>query len=147
VKAVIAESFERIHRTNLVGMGVLPLQFEPGTTAESLNLDGSETIDVPALAQHLEVSGRIEAIVRRTDGTTTTVPLIIRLDTEEDVDYWRHGGILPLVWRDYVSGKSEEHVSHSAKRLQLEVAGPQHELPDAMQGSEMPSASQGATLG
>jgi aconitate hydratase len=147
VKAVIAESFERIHRTNLVGMGVLPLQFEPGTTAESLNLDGSETIDVPALAQHLDVSGRIEAIVRRTDGTTTTVPLIIRLDTGEDVAYWRHGGILPLVWRDYVSGKSEEHVSHSANRMQPEVGGPQHELPDAMPGSEVPSASQGATLG
>ena len=106
VKAVIAESFERIHRSNLVGMGVLPLQFEAGTTAESLGLDGTETIDVPALARHLKVSGRIEAIVRRADGSTTVVPLLIRLDTEEDVDYWRHGGILPLVWRDYVAGKS-----------------------------------------
>ncbi|MFS2100907.1 hypothetical protein ACCC97_18250 [Variovorax sp. Varisp85] len=89
----------------------------------------------------------IEAIVRRINGTTTTVPLIIRLDTGEDVDYWLHGGILPLVWRDYVSGKSEEHVSHLAKRLQPEIGGPQHELPDAMPGSDVPSASQGATLG
>ena len=120
VKAVIAESFERIHRTNLVGMGVLPLQFAAGTTAESLGFDGSETIDVPALAQHLKVSGRIEALVRRADGSTTVVPLVIRLDTQEDVDYWRHGGILPLVWRDYVCGESEEHVSHSARRMQPE---------------------------
>ncbi|MEJ8848448.1 aconitate hydratase AcnA [Variovorax rhizosphaerae] len=147
VKAVIAESFERIHRTNLVGMGVLPLQFDAGTTVESLGLDGSETIDILSLAQHLDVSGRIEAIVRRTDGSTLIVPLTIRLDTGEDVEYWRHGGILPLVWRDYVSGKSEDHVSHSAKRLQPEAGGPQHELPDAMPGSDVPSATQGVTLG
>ncbi|MDM0109174.1 aconitate hydratase AcnA [Variovorax sp. J22R24] len=147
VKAVIAESFERIHRTNLVGMGVLPLQFEPGTTAESLGLDGSETIDIPALAENLDVSGRIEAIVRRADGTTTRVPLTIRLDTSEDVEYWRHGGILPLVWRDYVSGKSEDHVSHSAAEIAPDVGGPQHELPDAMPGSEVPSATQGASMG
>lgn len=107
VKAVIAESFERIHRTNLVGMGVLPLQFEPGTTAESLGLDGSETIDVSALADHLDISGRIEALIHRSDGTTLTVPLTIRLDTSEDVEYWRHGGILPLVWREYVAGKPQ----------------------------------------
>jgi len=144
---VIAESFERIHRTNLVGMGVLPLQFDAGTTAESLELDGSETIDIPALAQRLDVSGRVEAIVRRADGTTTTVPLTIRLDTGEDVEYWRHGGILPLVWRDYVSGKPEDHVSHSATRIQPDDGGPQQELPDAMPGSEVPSASQAASLG
>ncbi|GAB7548958.1 aconitate hydratase AcnA [Cupriavidus sp. 8B] len=147
VKAVIAESFERIHRTNLVGMGVLPLQFDAGTTAESLGLDGSETIDILSLADRLDVSGRIEAIVRRVDGTTNTVPLTIRLDTGEDVEYWRHGGILPLVWREYVAGKSEDHVSHSARRIHLEIGGLQHELPDAMQGSEVPSATQGATLG
>jgi aconitate hydratase len=147
VKAVIAESFERIHRTNLVGMGVLPLQFDAGTTAESLELDGTETIDIPALAQRLDVSGRVEAIVRRADGTTTTVPLTIRLDTGEDVEYWRHGGILPLVWRDYVSGKPEDHVSHSATRIQPDDGGPQQELPDAMPGSEVPSASQAASLG
>ncbi|MFJ1257802.1 aconitate hydratase AcnA [Cupriavidus sp. CuC1] len=117
VKAVIAESFERIHRTNLVGMGVLPLQFEAGTTAESLGLDGSETIDILSLADRLDVSGRIEAIVRRVDGTTNTVPLTIRLDTGEDVEYWRHGGILPLVWREYVAGKSEDRVSHGDVRF------------------------------
>ncbi|NUA30259.1 aconitate hydratase AcnA [Cupriavidus basilensis] len=147
VKAVIAESFERIHRTNLVGMGVLPLQFEAGTTAESLGLDGSETIDILSLADRLDVSGRIEAIVRRVDGTTNTLPLTIRLDTGEDVEYWRQGGILPLVWREYVSGKSEDHVSHAARRIHLEGGGPQYELPDAMPGSDVPSATRGATLG
>jgi len=147
VKAVIAESFERIHRTNLVGMGVLPLQFDAGTTAESLGLDGSELIDIPALAGSLGVSGRVEALVHRANGTTTTVPLTIRLDTEEDVAYWRHGGILPLVWRDYVSGKSEDHVSHSAQPIQCGATGPQHELPDAMPASDVPSAAQGVSLG
>ena len=147
VKAVIAESFERIHRTNLVGMGILPLQFVAGTTAESLGLDGSETIDVPALAQHLQVSGRVEAIVRRASGSETLVPLIIRLDTEEDVDYWRHGGILPLVWREYVSGKAEKQGSHVAAPVQLDAGGLVYELADAMPGSGVPSASQGVSLG
>ncbi|MDM0040170.1 aconitate hydratase AcnA [Variovorax sp. J22G21] len=146
VKAVVAESFERIHRTNLVGMGVLPLQFEPGTTAESLGLDGSEVIDIPGLAEKLDVLGRIDAKVHRADGTTTSVPLVIRLDTAEDVDYWRHGGILPLVWRDYLSGKSEDHASHAARPVLEASGGPQHELPDAMPGSDVPSATQGATL-
>ncbi|OUM01067.1 aconitate hydratase AcnA [Variovorax sp. JS1663] len=102
VKTVIAESFERIHRTNLVGMGVLPLQFEPGTTAESLGLDGSETIDVVGLREDLEVGATVQAVIHRADGSIRTVPLTVRLDTAEDVEYWRHGGILPRVWRDYV---------------------------------------------
>lgn len=146
VKAVIAESFERIHRTNLVGMGVLPLQFDPGTTADSLGLDGSELIDIPALAGNLGVSGRVEALVHRANGTTTTVPLTIRLDTEEDVAYWRHGGILPLVWRDYVRAKPEEQVSHSARPIQGDAAEPRHELPDAMPASDVPSSAQGVSL-
>jgi len=106
VKTVIAESFERIHRTNLVGMGVLPLQFEDGTTAESLELNGSEIIDVPDLASRLCVGGRVQAHVRRADGSSFVVPLIIRLDTHEDVLYWRHGGIMPLVWREYITGET-----------------------------------------
>jgi aconitate hydratase len=103
VKAVIAEGFERIHRTNLVGMGVLPLQFENGTTAESLGLDGTETIDILSLAEGIRVAGRVHATIRRADGSTRVVPLIVRLDTEEDVQYWRHGGILPFVWREHVN--------------------------------------------
>ena len=103
VKAVIAESFERIHRTNLVGMGVLPLQFEDGVTAGSLGLDGTETFDLPNLAATIGVNTRVDCVVRRVDGTATTVGLIARLDTVEDVDYWRNGGILPAVWRDSVA--------------------------------------------
>lgn len=106
VKAVIAGGFERIHRTNLVGMGVLPLQFLPGTTAETLGLDGTETFDIIGLEDRLGVRSQIDWVIHRQDGSTQTVPLIIRLDTTEDVEYWRHGGILPRVWRGYVSGEA-----------------------------------------
>jgi aconitate hydratase len=100
VKAVIAESFERIHRTNLVGMGVLPLQFAPGTTAATLGLDGSETFDLEGLAAAIGVGATVPCAIRLADGRSKTVPLTARLDTEEDVDYWKNGGILPTVWRD-----------------------------------------------
>ena len=100
VKAVIAESFERIHRTNLVGMGVLPLQFAPGTTAATLGLDGSETFDLQGIAAAIGVGATVPCTIRRADGRTETVPLTARLDTQEDVDYWKNGGILPAVWRD-----------------------------------------------
>ncbi len=109
VKAVIAEGFERIHRTNLVGMGVLPLQFAPGTTAESLGLDGTEQIDILGLTHGFTVGGTVEARITRANGDTISVPLTLRLDTQEDVDYWRHGGIMPAVWRDYLhAGSSRE---------------------------------------
>jgi len=103
VKAVIAESFERIHRTNLVGMGVLPLQFEAGTDAKTLGLDGTEAFDLRNLAADIGVGARVSCTIRHADGQSETIPLIARLDTEEDVDYWRNGGILPAVWRDCVA--------------------------------------------
>jgi aconitate hydratase len=103
VKAVIAESFERIHRTNLVGMGVLPLQFAEGTDAKTLKLDGSEVFDLRNLAATIGVGATIPCTIHRSDGRTETVPLRARLDTEEDVEYWRNGGILPAVWRDCVA--------------------------------------------
>jgi aconitate hydratase len=103
VKAVIAESFERIHRTNLVGMGVLPLQFEPGTDAKTLGLDGTEAFELRNLASAIGVGARVSCTIRRAGGRSETVPLIARLDTEEDVAYWRNGGILPAVWRDCVA--------------------------------------------
>jgi aconitate hydratase len=103
VKAVIAESFERIHRTNLVGMGVLPLQFAEGTDAKTLKLDGSEVFDLRNLAAAIGVGATIPCTIHRSDGRTETVPLRARLDTEEDVEYWRNGGILPAVWRDCVA--------------------------------------------
>ncbi len=102
VKAVIAEGFERIHRTNLVGMGVLPLQFAAETLVESLDLDGSETYDIAGLDRDFAVRDGVTCRVTRSSGETLDIPLIIRLDTPEDIAYWRHGGILPFVWRDYI---------------------------------------------
>ena len=143
VKAVIAESFERIHRTNLVGMGVLPLQFAPGTTAETLKLDGSELIDVHGLQDRLGVRSAVTATIHRADGTRETVPLIVRLDTTEDVEYWRHGGILPRVWRSYVTGRAEEPSHPGGGTVERESG---HELPDALAASDVPSETQGASL-
>ena len=100
VKAVIAQSFERIHRTNLVGMGVLPLTFTGGLTADSLGLDGSETLDLPALAAELGVRAGISCHMRRADGTMRSLVLTAELHTTEELEYWRHGGILPAVWRE-----------------------------------------------
>jgi aconitate hydratase len=102
VKAVLARSFERIHRTNLVGMGVLPLQFPERVDAQSLGLDGSEVFDVLGLARGAAVQGRVELVIHRTGGANERVPLVVRLDTDEEVMYWRNGGILPTVWREYV---------------------------------------------
>ncbi|MCR4524106.1 MULTISPECIES: aconitate hydratase AcnA [Bosea] len=102
VKAVIAEGFERIHRTNLVGMGVLPLQFAEGVLVESFDLDGSETYDIAGLDRDFAVRDSVSCKVTRSSGETLDIPLIIRLDTPEDIAYWRHGGILPFVWRDYM---------------------------------------------
>ena len=104
VKAVIAESFERIHRTNLVGMGVLPLSFAAGESAVALGLDGSETFDLPALGSELAVRGRITCIVRRQGGRTDTVALAAEIHTAEELGYVRHGGILPAVWREVMTG-------------------------------------------
>jgi aconitate hydratase len=106
VKAVIAEGFERIHRTNLVGMGVLPLQFCDGVTAQGLGLDGTEVYDVTGLDADFPVRGEATLSITRRDGRRDSVPLVIRLDTPEDIAYWRHGGILPFVWRDYMGTQS-----------------------------------------
>ncbi|MET3515099.1 aconitate hydratase [Pseudacidovorax sp. 1753] len=146
VKTVIAESYERIHRTNLVGMGVLPLQFMPGTNADTLHLDGTEIIDVLGLAEELKVGGTVMAAIRRADGEVLNVPLTLRLDTEEDVAYWRHGGILPRVWRDYMGFAQEVALGHGAPQRQGGSAGRDHELPDALPASDTPSASQAVTL-
>ena len=147
VKAVIAESFERIHRTNLVGMGVLPLQLPPGTTAQTLRLDGSETFDVAGLAERLGVRSTAACTIHRADGTAETVELTVRLDTQEDVEYWRHGGILPRVWRSYVTGEPMREAAEGLASVQPEDGGPRHELPDALPASDMPSETQGASIG
>ena len=96
VEAVIAESFERIHRSNLVGMGVLPLTFEEGTTREGLNLDGSEVIELKGLSS-LQPGCDIECIITRKDGTSERINLLCRIDTQNELSYYHRGGILQYV--------------------------------------------------
>jgi aconitate hydratase len=100
VKVVIAESFERIHRSNLVGMGVLPLQFPEGTNARSLKLDGSETFSVTGLKDDIRPRQKVRFTIKRKDGQTEAIDAILRIDTPIEVDYYRHGGILPYVLRE-----------------------------------------------
>ena len=103
VKMVIAESFERIHRSNLLGMGVLPLQFPEGTNARSLKLDGSETFSVTGLSDEVRPRQKVRFSIKRKDGQTEEIDTILRIDTPIEVDYYRHGGILPYVLRELLS--------------------------------------------
>jgi aconitate hydratase len=96
---VIAESFERIHRSNLIGMGVLPLQFPSGTTRRTLQLDGSETFDLAGQDGPLVPGQALTLTIRRTDGRCDEVPVICRLNTADEVAYYRDGGILHHVLR------------------------------------------------
>ena len=102
IKAVIATSFERIHRSNLVGMGVLPLTFKDGESAETLGLDGSETFDIPASADLIPLSS-IQVTANKSDGTTIVFDAVVRLDTPVEVEYYRNGGILQTVLRNLAS--------------------------------------------
>jgi aconitate hydratase len=95
VRAVVTQSFERIHRSNLVGMGVLPLQFEEGTNAQTLALDGTETFDI-MITGDLRPRQKATLVIRRANGSTENVPLMVRIDTPIEVDYYEHGGILPF---------------------------------------------------
>ena len=99
VKAVIAESYERIHRSNLVGMGILPLEFPPGTDRHTLDLDGTETFNITGLSAGLHPHQTLTLTVTHTDRTTASVPLLCRIDTIDEADYFRHGGILHYVLR------------------------------------------------
>ena len=105
VKAVIAESYERIHRSNLVGMGVLPLQFEDGDTPESLGLTGRETLDIQGVSEGLEPHARLTVVARTDDGQETSFSTVARLDSDVDVEYYRNGGILHTVLRRIASGE------------------------------------------
>jgi aconitate hydratase len=98
VRAVIADSFERIHRSNLVGMGVLPLNFMPGENAESLGLDGSETFTITGVAD-IKPRQDVEVVVKREDGTETTFTARCRIDTYNELEYFKSGGILHYVLR------------------------------------------------
>ncbi len=99
VRAVIAESFERIHRSNLVGMGVLPLELEPGMTVESLGLDGSESVDIKGIGAGLSPGASVVVTVHRAAGDDLTLACRARLDSTVDVEYFVHGGVLPRVLR------------------------------------------------
>ncbi len=103
VKVVVAQSFERIHRSNLVGMGVLPLQFKDGTTAQTLKLDGSETYDVIGLSAALKPQQDVTLRITRKDGNVEVITVRCRIDTPIEIDYYQHGGILPYVLRQIVA--------------------------------------------
>ena len=100
VRAVVAQSFERIHRSNLVGMGVLPLTFEEGMSWQTLNLKGDETVSIAGLGETLRPRQTMEAVITSDKGVVTRVPLICRIDTADELEYFRNGGILQYVLRN-----------------------------------------------
>jgi aconitate hydratase len=99
IRAVIAQSFERIHRSNLVGMGVLPLVFEEGQSWQGLGLTGEEAVTIRGLGG-LKPRQKIAVEIAATGGSSTTIEVLCRTDTEEELGYYRHGGILPFVLRN-----------------------------------------------
>jgi len=103
VRAVVATSFERIHRSNLVGMGVLPCQFKEGVNAQTLKLDGTETFTILGLGENLKPRQDLTLEITRANGQTERVAVKLRIDTPIEVDYYRHGGILPFVLRQLVA--------------------------------------------
>ncbi|HWE41312.1 MAG TPA: aconitate hydratase, partial [Gemmatimonadaceae bacterium] len=106
VRAVIAESFERIHRSNLVGMGVLPLEFTDGATRQSLGLTGFETFDISGVDQTLKPRARLQVTAKAAGGgESKTFTVLCRIDTPEELNYYRNGGILPYVLRSLVGRK------------------------------------------
>jgi aconitate hydratase len=100
VKAVIVESFERIHRSNLVGMGVLPLQFLPGQNQDTLGLTGFESYDVIGIGEDLQPGQHLTVRATDKEGHAQTFVVVLRIDTPVEVNYYRHGGILQLVLRN-----------------------------------------------
>jgi len=118
VKAVVAQSFERIHRSNLVGMGVLPCQFKEGTNAQTLGLDGTEKFDLVGLESGLQPQMDVTLRVQRASGETDEVPLTLRIDTPIEVDYYLNGGILPYVLRQLLEEDSIRQASNLLDTLQ-----------------------------
>jgi aconitate hydratase len=105
VRAVIAESFERIHRSNLVGMGVLPLEFVNGETRQTHGLTGFETYEIEGMTPELKSKALLTVRARAADGTEKKFQAVSRIDTPEEMSYYRHGGILPYVLRQLVGRK------------------------------------------
>jgi aconitate hydratase len=103
VEAVVAQSFERIHRSNLVGMGVLPCQFKEGTSAQTLRLEGNETFDLTGLEGEIQPRQDVSLVIHRKDGRSEQLPLILRIDTPIEIEYYQHGGILRYVLRQLLA--------------------------------------------
>jgi aconitate hydratase len=103
VKAVIARSFERIHRSNLVGMGVLPLQFLGTDSVQTLGITGNETFDLKGIDGEIKPQQDATLVIHRADGETKEVKVLLRIDTPIEVDYYKHGGILPFVLRQLLA--------------------------------------------
>jgi aconitate hydratase len=103
VSAVIAETYERIHRSNLVGMGILPLQFVQGESRETLGLTGEESFSIEGIAAGLEPGKRVTVTATADDGKTTTFEAVARIDTPVELDYYQHGGILQFVLRQLLA--------------------------------------------
>jgi aconitate hydratase len=104
VRAVVTQSFERIHRSNLIGMGVLPLCFEEGTSWQTLGLKGSEQVTIRGLQGELKPRQRLIAEIVAADGGLKRIPLVCRIDTLDELDYFKNGGILQYVLRQLVAG-------------------------------------------
>ncbi len=111
VRAAIAESFERIHRSNLVGMGILPLEFPAGVNRKTLKLDGSETYDITGLVSGIKPRMNLECRITRIDGSQETLKLRCRIDTMDEVEYYRNGGILPFVLRQLLTKPQDRDVA------------------------------------
>jgi aconitate hydratase len=103
VVAVIAESFERIHRSNLIGMGILPLQFQDGENRKTIGLDGTEVIHISGLSDDLKPNSKIKVEIQKQDGSKFEITLLSRIDTQNEIEYFRHGGILQYVLRNMVT--------------------------------------------
>ena len=105
VKAVLAESYERIHRSNLVGLGVLPLQYEPGDTAENLGLNGTETFTISGVSEGLTPHKSVDVSAKNEEGKDIKFKAIARLDSLIDIEYYRNGGILQYVLRQFLDAE------------------------------------------
>jgi len=105
IRAVIAQSFERIHRSNLIGMGILPLQFEPGVTLDDLGLSGEETFDITGLESGVRPGARVEVTATDAQGKSASFGALARIDTPDEAEYYRHDGILQYVLRQLRSDR------------------------------------------
>jgi aconitate hydratase len=117
VRAVIAKSFERIHRSNLVGMGVLPLQFRDDASAQTLQLDGTESFDILlGIKNGIQPRGSVTLVITRANGEVLKVPLIVRIDTPVEVGYFTHGGILPFVLTNLMAEATHDIKNEQSQR-------------------------------